>query len=156
MNLTLTVSTAALVILAFTAGAKAETSCSDNTLTGGFAFAATGFLVAPSKIVGPFAAIGTQSFDGKGNTEATSTVSVNGAPERVTMKELYSVKPDCTGSMTLTFSPSGLVQHFDLIVSAKGTEIRGIRTDAGVVGTGVYPTGRCPVGTSFDKELSRA
>jgi hypothetical protein len=138
MNLTLTFSTAVLVMFACTANAKAEPGCSENTLKGRFAFTATGFLVAPSPIAGPFGAIGAQSFDGNGNTEATSTVSVNGAAERVTLRGLYSVNPDCTGSMTLTFLPSGLVAHFDLIVSPNGTEIRGIRTDAGVVGTGVY------------------
>ncbi len=138
MNLTLRLSTVVLVMWVCTANAKAETVCSENLLKGGFAFTATGFLLAPSLIAGPFAAIGAQSFDGKGNTEATSTVSVNGAPELVTLRGLYSVNPDCTGSMTLTLFPSGVVQHFDLIVSADGTEIRGIRTDTGVVGTGVY------------------
>jgi len=107
-------------------------------LKGGFAFIATGFLVAPSPIIGPFAAIGTQSFDGKGNTEAASTVSVNGVAERVTFTGVYSVKSDCSGSMTLTLLPSGLVYHFDLVIAANGAEIQGIRTDAGVVGTGVY------------------
>ena len=138
MNLTLTLSTAVLVMLACTANAKAETGCSETTLKGRFAFTAKGFLVAPTPIAGPFAAIGAQSFDGKGNTEAASTVSVNGAAERMTRRGIYSVNPDCTGSMTLTFLPSGLVQHFDLIVSPNGKEIRGIRIDAGVVGTGVY------------------
>jgi hypothetical protein len=131
-------STAVLVTLTCMPSARAQTGCSKNTLNGRFAFTATGFLVAPSPIAGSFAAIGVQSFDGKGNTEGASTVSVNGAAERVTLKGLYSVNPDCTGSMTLTFLPSGLVQHFDLIVSPNGTEIRGVRTDAGVVGTGVY------------------
>jgi hypothetical protein len=138
MNLTLTLSTAVLVMLGCTATAKAETSCSENTLKGSFAFTATGFLVAPSPLVGPFAAIGAQSFDGSGNTEAASTVSVNGAPESVTIRGTYSVNADCTGSMTLTFLPSGPVQHFDFVISPNGAEIQAIRTDAGVVGTGVY------------------
>jgi hypothetical protein len=138
MNLILKLSAAVLVMLTCIANARAQTGCSKNTLNGRFAFTATGFLVAPSPIAGSFAAIGAQSFDGKGNTEGASTVSVNGAAERVTLKGLYSVNPDCTGSMNLTFLPSGLVQHFDLIISPNGTEIRGVRTDAGVVGTGVY------------------
>ena len=138
MKSTLTFSTAVLVALACTPSAKAESSCSEDMLKGGFAFIATGFLVAPSPIIGPFAAIGAQSFDGKGNTEGASSVSVNGAAERVILRGLYSVNPDCTGGMTLTFLPSGLVQHFDLIVSPNGREIRGIRTDVGVVGTGTY------------------
>ena len=137
-NLILTFSTAVLVMFACTTNAQAETGCSANTLKGRFEFTATGFLVAPSPIAGTFAAIGAQSFDGKGNTEGASSVSVNGATERVTLRGLYSVNPDCTGGMTLTFLPSGLVQHFDLIVSPNGTEIRGIRTDVGVVGTGTY------------------
>ena len=138
MNLTLTFSTVVLVMFACAANAQAETGCSANTLVGRFEFTATGFLVAPSPITGPFAAIGAQSFDGKGNTEGASSVSVNGAAERVILRGLYSVNPDSTGGMTLTFLPSGLVQHFDLIVSPNGREIRGIRTDVGVVGTGTY------------------
>src|SRR5579862_6818984 len=109
MNSTLTLSTAALVILACTARAKAETTCSMDILNGSFEFTATGFLVAPSPFAGPFAAIGIQSFDGKGDTEAASTVSVNGAAERVTLRGVYSVNPDCTGLMTLTWNPGG---HF--------------------------------------------
>jgi hypothetical protein len=120
------------------ATAKAESSCSENTLRSSFAFTATGFLVPPSPLVGQFAAVGVQSFDGKGNTQAASTVSINGALERVSIRGVYSVNADCTGSMTLTFLPSGLVQHFDLVVSADGVEIQAIRTDTGVVGTGVY------------------
>lgn len=136
-NLTHLLSTAVLVVVCM-ADAKAETGCSEKTLKGDFAFTARSFLLAPSPIAGPFAALGAQSFDGLGNSEGLSTVSVNGPAERVTFRSLYSINPDCTGSMTFTFSPTGLVQHFDLIVSSDGTEIRGIRTDTGVVGTGVY------------------
>jgi hypothetical protein len=125
------------VALGLAASACAE-NCSVATLRGTFGFNANGFLTAPAPVPGPFAAIGVQSFDGKGNTVATSTVSVNGDVHRVTVKGTYIVNSDCTGSMTLTFSPSGVVNHFDFLVFADGAELQGIRTDPGVVGTGNY------------------
>jgi hypothetical protein len=129
--------TIVLALLAFGASAHAS-NCSETTLKGDFGFTASGFLVAPSPIVGPFAGIGAQKFDGKGNTEATSTASINGNLQRVAIKGTYVVKSDCTGSMTLTFLPSGIVQHFDFVVSGNAAEMQGIRTDPGVVGTGAY------------------
>jgi hypothetical protein len=128
----------AMVALGLAASARAESNCSVATLKGTFGFNANGFLTAPSPGPGPFAAIGVQSFDGKGNTAATSTVSVNGDVHRVTINGTYTVNSDCTGSMTLTFSPSGLVNHLDFLVFSNGAKLQGIRTDPGVVGTGNY------------------
>ena len=65
-------------------------------------------------------------------------MSINGNSQRVTIRGTYSVNSDCTGSMTLTFLPSGLVHHFDFVVASNGAEVEGIRTDPGVVGTGTY------------------
>ena len=132
-----TFATIGLALFGFAPNALADGNCSSAILKGTFGFTATGFLVAPSPIVGPFGGIGIQSFDGKGNTEAVSTVSINGNSERVSIKGTYSVKSDCTGSMILTFLPSGLVHHFDLVVAGNGS-VQGVRTDPGVVGMGTY------------------
>jgi hypothetical protein len=130
--------TMALAVFGFAVNALANGNCSTATLKGAFGFTATGFLVAPSPIVGLFGGIGIQSFDGKGNTEAVSTVSINGTSQTVSIKGAYSVNSDCTGSMTLTFLPSGLVHHFDLVVASSGSDVQGVRTDPGVVGMGSY------------------
>lgn len=116
----------------------AEANCTATMLKGACAFTASGFLAPPAPVSGPFAGIGIQHFDGKGNTDATTIVSINGNVQRASIQGTYTVNPDCTGSMILTFLPSGLVHHFDIVISPNGADIEGIRTDPGVVGTGAY------------------
>jgi hypothetical protein len=53
--------------------------CSDASLQGSFGFTSAGTLLAlPPPLAGPFTEIGRQIFDGRGNTEATATLSANG------------------------------------------------------------------------------
>jgi hypothetical protein len=76
--------------------------CSKATLRGSFGFTSTGTLLAlPPPFAGPFAEVGRQTFDGKGNTDATATASANGNIAQLTLQGTYVVNPDCTGSMTL-------------------------------------------------------
>jgi hypothetical protein len=120
--------------------------CSNATLTGTFAYTVTGFLVAPQfagPIAGPFASVGTQTFDGKGGTTATAAVSLNGNILRVTITGTYTVNADCTGSMTTNIysqnPPTSLTGHLSFAIDDSGAEFRAIQTDPGVVVTG---TGR--------------
>src|SRR4051794_21667231 len=76
--------------------------CSNATLRGSYGFTSTGTLLAlPPPLAGPFAEVGRQTFDGKGNTDATATASANGNIAKLTLQGTYAVNPDCTGSMTL-------------------------------------------------------
>jgi hypothetical protein len=116
--------------------------CSDASLRGSFGFSSIGTPVAR----GPFLEIGRQTFDGRGNTDATATLSSNGNIVRVTVQGTYVVNPDCTGSMTLFVSPFNITINLDFVIDDDGAELRAILTDAGSNESRVYkkqfPQGR--------------
>ena len=115
---------------------SAAKGCSNATLQGGFGYTSTGTLLAsipglPPPLAGPFAEVGRQTFDGKGNTDATATLSANGNIQPVTIAGTYTVNPDCTGTMTLNVSPLGVIAHLDFVIDDDGAELRAIVTDSG-------------------------
>jgi hypothetical protein len=116
--------------------------CSKATLQGSFGYTSTGTLLAtyaPPPSAGPFAEVGRQTFDGKGNTDATATLSANGNISKATIEGTYTVNPDCTGSMTLNVSPLDVTVHADLVIGDDGAELRAIVSDSGgVVESRVY------------------
>ena len=115
-------------------GAQAQDhQCSNASLVDSFGFTGTGTVFDPSASL--FAQVGRQTFDGKGNTEATATTSVNGASFPVTIKGTYTVNPDCTGFLTLHVSPVGITVHADFVIVSDGEEFRAIVTDPGSVVT---------------------
>ena len=122
------------------AQATEHRECSNATLRGSFGYTSTGTLLpsfVPPPLAGPFGEVGRQTFDGRGNTEATGTLSANGnVLSKVTFEGTYAVNPDCTGSMTLSSSLG--VSHADLVIDDDGAELRLIFTDSGVVETRVY------------------
>jgi len=125
-------------LLANTPNAQAQPSCTNDTLSGSFGYTNTGRILAGPD-AGPFGGVGRQTFDGKGNTAATASVSVNGNIFHVTIKGTYVVNSDCTGSMSLTVSagPETFTNHVDLVIVNGGTEFRAINTDPGIVITTV-------------------
>lgn len=113
--------------------------CSDATLRGSFGYTSTGTLLeafVPPPYAGPFAEVGRQTFDGKGKTDATATLSANGNIMKVTIEGTYKVNPDCTGSMTLVSSLG--TSHADFVIDDDGAELRAIFTESGVVESRVY------------------
>jgi hypothetical protein len=115
--------------------------CSNATLQGNFGYSATGTLLpaaVPPPFEGPFAEVGRQTFDGKGNTEATATLTANGNVFKVTIEGTYTVNPDCTGSLIRYVSPLGVTAHSDLVIDDDGAELRAISTDSGAVESYVY------------------
>jgi len=130
------------------ARAEGPRGCSDASLQGSFGFTSTGTLIAlPPPLAGPFTEIGRQTFDGRGNTDATATLSANGnIVSGVTLQGTYQVNHDCTGSMTLFVSPIGITSHADFVIDDDGEELRAIITDAGIVEGRIYkkqfPRGR--------------
>ena len=133
---------AALFVLGIQPIARADDrkGCSNASLQGSFGFTSTGTLLAlPPPLAGPFGEIGRQTFDGRGNTDATATLSANGnIVTGVTVQGTYVVNPDCTGSMTLFVLPFGSTVHADFVIEDDGAELRAIITDAGAVETRVY------------------
>jgi hypothetical protein len=108
--------------------------CSNATLQGGFGYTSTGTLLAsyaPPPFAGPFAEVGRQTFDGKGNTGASATLSANGNIVNATIEGTYTVNPDCTGSMTLNVSPLDVTVHAYLVIGDDGAELRAIVSDSG-------------------------
>ncbi len=135
---TFAIAFATVVSLGIAPQAQADDKgCSNATLTGTFGITATGSIVAPPPIAGPFANVGTQTFDGKGGTTGTATVSQNGNILKVTITGTYTVNPDCTGSITLNLSsqnpPLSLTTHAFFVIDDSGAEFRAIQTDPGVV-----------------------
>ena len=115
--------------------------CSNATLQGSFGYTSTGTLLdayAPPPFAGPFAEVGRQTFDGKGKTDATATLSANGNTSKATIEGTYTVNPDCTGSLTLNVSPLGVTVHADFVIGDDGAELRAIGSDSGVVESRVY------------------
>lgn len=135
----------ALLALAFVVGslsiaqADEHRECSNATLNSSYGFVATGTLLAlPAPFAGPFGEIGRQTFDGRGNTAGTGTLSANGNIVRVTVEGTYEVNPDCTGSMALFILPFAATATFDFVIDDDGAEIGVIATDPGAVETRVY------------------
>ena len=113
--------------------------CSNASLQGSFGFTSTGTLLALGPpFDGPFAEIGRQTFDGRGNTHATATLSANGNIFKVTFYGTYEVNPDCTGSFTLNVAPLGITINLDFVIDDDGAELRAIVTGPGAVETRVY------------------
>ncbi len=129
------------------AEADEHRGCSNASLQGSFGFTSTGTVLAsPPPFAGPFAEIGRQTFDGRGNTEATATLSANGNIVRVTVQGTYVVNPDCTGSMTLFVFELGISFNADFVIDDDGAELRAIVTETGAIESRVYkkqfPRGR--------------
>lgn len=115
--------------------------CSNATVQGSFGYTSTGTLLdsyVPPPYAGPFTEVGRETFDGKGNTHATATLSANGNISQVTIDGTYTVNPDCTGSMTLNVSPLDATVHADFAIDEDGTELRVIGTDSGVIESRLY------------------
>ena len=113
--------------------------CSNASLQGGFGFTNTGTnLALPPPLAGPIAQIGRQAFDGRGNTDATATLSANGNIFRVTVQGTYVVNPDCTGSMTLYVFPFGATVVLDFVIDDDGAELRALITDEGAIESIVF------------------
>ena len=112
----------------------AQEGCSVMTLQGAYGFYRTG-----ATLVGPLAAVGIATFDGKGSTSAGQTIRKNG----VTISDLftdppliglYEVDPDCGGRF---LTPDGFV-FAHIVIADGGKEIFGISLSSGNTVTGVW------------------
>ena len=145
--MTLVIVSATMLVLGIVPRAQAgedkdgeHKECSNATLKGSYGFTSIGTLVAnvPADVIGPFTEIGRQTFDGKGNTEATATASANGTIVKLTIQGTYVVNPDCTGSAAVYVAPLGATSHTDFVIDQDGAELRAIVTDPGLVESRVY------------------
>src|SRR2546425_4733771 len=100
---------ASLLISSLATGVSAEERCNNASLLGSYAFKVDGTNVSvplPGG-PGPFAAVGKNTYDGKGNLKGLIVVSSNGVIIPATYTGTYHVNADCTGfkSATLDVGP---------------------------------------------------
>ncbi len=81
-------------------GRAAHGICSNATLQGAYNFRAEGSVLAtsglPVALHGPFASLGTATYDGAGNVTLSAFASFNGVIQPVTVSGSYQVDSDCT------------------------------------------------------------
>jgi hypothetical protein len=83
----------------------------------------------------PFAAAVHFVFDGHGKFSGSSTADYGGTILPVTFTGTYSVKPNCTGSLTADAGSNGII-HRDLVIVDSAKEVEFVSTDAGLVISG--------------------
>jgi hypothetical protein len=103
-----------------------------DTLKGQYLFSASGTLFPPAFGVTEKSqsnAAGYHIFNGDGTGTDVLTFRINGVTVPVTspLPFTYTLKPDCTGTVTV---PSGPL-HFDIFAALDGEEVAYISTDQG-------------------------
>ena len=115
-----------LLVLGLVSRVQAR-ACSNASIKGTYGFSCEGTLVG----VGPIAAIGVFTADGKGHGSEVETVSVNGEISRgVVRMDTYTVEADCTGTFEST-GPDRSVIHNDFVIDDNKKEMRLIATEPG-------------------------
>ena len=143
---------AAIALGMATTANAADKGCSNATLKGTFSHVGTGVNTAPPAAAGPFAIVGTQTFDGNGGFTGPAIASLNGNIIPATGTGKYTVNPDCTGTYTAQITPLGITVnvYFVLVWTTASTgtslsEFHTISTDTGFVVTGIsrrqFPVG---------------
>ena len=117
---------------------RADSACTNATLTGGFGIQSTGTLVegAPGP-AGPFASNGLFKFDGNGNLTTRQTLSLGGAIVPFQASGTYEVEEDCTLTAKFTDELSDTQISISGVIVKRGTEILIIQTDPNTVVTGI-------------------
>ena len=127
---------------------SAQCSFQNGTLNGAYVVTLTGTAGSPvwNGNTGPVATLAKFVFDGQGNIQMASSTIVGANPALnvslpFTITGSYAVNPDCTGNLTLNFSPNPN-GHYNFIVSPDGHQITMISSDKGDVliatGTRIY------------------
>jgi hypothetical protein len=98
--------------------------CSEATLNGTYVFAYNGVELKGNNEQRPFALAGYDVYDGNGKVNSVFTSNFNGELSRnETLSGTYSVKADCTG--TLTFEDG---TRFDVFIAPDGSKFMFIQT----------------------------
>jgi hypothetical protein len=121
---------ATLLISSLATHASAEGRCNNASLLGSYAFQVDG-----TNVNGPFAAVGKNSYDGKGHLKGVIVVSSNGAIIPTTYTGTYTLNADCTGIKSAALD-IGLTVDFYFVVDSNLREIRMIVTDPGFTVSG--------------------
>ena len=143
---TFTIAAISGLVLGMAPAARADDKgCSNSSLDGTYAYTGTGFIVTPAFAAGPFAEVGTQTFDGKGATSTTLTASQNGNIFQTTFTGTYTVNPDCTGTFNLSAPALGITVTLFFVIDDNLNGFQAIETLPGVVVTRIarrqFPVG---------------
>jgi hypothetical protein len=128
---------AAMAVLVLATGASAQERCNNASLTGSYAFKVDGTNVSvplPGG-PGPFAAIGKNTYDGKGAMSGSIVISSNGVIIPATYTGTYHVNADCTGFKSATLSVGPTVD-FAFVIDDDLREIRMMVSDPGFAVSG--------------------
>jgi len=100
--------------------------CSTAKLAGNWAFTLNGTLILPTGPV-PIAAVGTATLEANGTLSGTEARSVGGQYAQETSSGTFSVNPDCTGTITISFYEDGQLVRtsvLGIVVDTANTEVR--------------------------------
>jgi hypothetical protein len=97
------------------------------TLHGTYSLSGGGTVVG----LGPVTSVGEVTYDGKGNSNAVYTASLNGTIHPVIVAGTYSVNPDCTATAVEAGS------HFNFVITPDGNTVWWMATDTGTVLSGI-------------------
>ena len=121
---------ATLLISSLATHASAQGRCDNASLLGSYAFQVDG-----SNINGPFAAVGKNSYDGKGHLKGAIVISSNGTIIPANYTGTYTLNADCTGIKSAALD-IGLTVNFYFVVDSNLREIRMIVSDPGFTVSG--------------------
>ena len=107
--------------------------CSLATMKGQHGYSYSGTVIG----MGPIATAGLISFDGVGNLAAEYVVSVNGNIIRGAFTGIYTVNPDCTGTVQLRLPVLGLELNGSFVIVNDGDETFFTGNDPGYAITGM-------------------
>ena len=125
-----------LVISGFTTRLEAQERCTNASLEGSYAFKVAGANVSNPYLpaVGPFAAVGRNTYDGNGQMKGVILVSLNGSIIPATYTGTYTVNANCTGVKSATLN-IGLVVEFYFVIDDDRREIQMVVMKAGIPGS---------------------
>jgi hypothetical protein len=125
---------ATLVISSLATQASAQAQCNNASLLGSYAFQVDG-----ATVDGPFAAVGKNTYDGKGHLKGVIVISSNGTiiPTNIpaTYTGTYTLNADCTGIKSATLD-IGLTVNFYFVLDSNRRGIRMIVTNPGFTVSG--------------------
>ena len=106
--------------------------CTLATMKGDHGYTYSGTVIG----MGPIATAGLISFDGVGNLAATYIVSVNGIIFEGAFTGVYTVNPNCTGTVRLDLPMMGMSLNGSFVIINNGDETFFTGNDAGYAITG--------------------
>ena len=122
---------ATLVISSLATHASADGRCNNASLLGSYAFQVDG-----TNVNGSFAAVGKNTYDGKGHLRGVMVISSNGMIIPTNYTGTYTLNADCTGIKSAALDALGLTVNFYFVVDSNLREIRMIVTDPGFTVSG--------------------